>query len=81
MDFIMPTKIKVYRVCQMVCNGAFYPPEEEVEFAVCTSEELANKAIDRLVTENYENRESLYIVEDEIIFDTIYGWDDGNLTV
>lgn len=67
------TKIKVWKVI------ADYP-EGEMEFAVCTKEEYAYKAIQRLVEENDENKNELYVVEDEIILDAIYGWDDGNLT-
>lgn len=68
------TKIKIFKVCQRVYN------EEDLELAACTSEELAEKAIDRLVEENGEDRCSLYIVEDEIILNAIYGWEDGDLT-
>lgn len=67
------TKIKVWKVI------AFYS-EEEMELAVCTKEEYAYKAIQRLVEENDENENELYVVEDEIILDAIYGWNDGNLT-
>lgn len=66
-------KIKVYRVI------ADYP-EGEMELAVCTKEEYAYKAIQRLVEENYENENELYVAEDEIILDAIYGWNDGDLT-
>ena len=68
-------KIKVYRVMQSVYM------DEYMELALCTTEIYANKAIDRLVKENNENRNSLYIGEDWIILNAIYGWDDGDLTI
>ena len=66
-------KIRIFKVKQRVYG------EEDFELAVCTTEKYAEKAIDRLVTENCEDKCSLYIVEDEIILDAIYGWDDGDL--
>lgn len=73
-------RIKVYKVCQFISGFAYGDDGEEIVFAICTSEKYAEKAIDRLVTENFEDRDTLYIVEDEIILNAIYGWDDGNLT-
>ena len=65
--------IKVFKVCEDIEGESFV-------FATCTTMEYAEKAIDRLVNENYEDEDTLYIEEEEIIFDTIYGWDDGDLT-
>lgn len=67
-------KIKIYKVCADFDGEIF-------EFAVCTSMEYAEKAVERLVNENGENENELYIEEDEIILNAIYGWDDGDLTV
>ena len=65
--------IIIYKVCQCIS-------EEVVELAMCTSQEYAEKAIDRLVNENYEDRDSLFIVKSRIVLNTIYGWEDGDLT-
>ena len=73
-------RIKVYKVCQFISGFAYGDDGEEIVFAICTSEKYAKKAIDRLVEENHEDRESLYIVEDELILNVIYGREDSNLT-
>ena len=68
--------LKVFKVY------AYYESENcVVEFATCTTLEYAEKAIERLVNENYENRNELYIKEENIILDAIYNWHDGDLTV
>lgn len=74
MEDLEMKKIKVYRVMQSVYF------DDDIEVALCTTEIYANKAIDRLVKENNEDRNSLYIEEDEIILNAIYGWDGGDLT-
>jgi hypothetical protein len=66
--------IKVFRVCEEDAWG------KPFVLATCTTMEYAEKAIDRLINENYEDEDALYIEEEEIVFDTIYGWDDGDLT-
>ena len=66
-------KIIVYNVRQCI-DG------ESITLAKCTSRELAEKAIDRLVEENCEDRDSLFITTSRIILNTIYGWEDGDLT-
>lgn len=72
-------KMKVYRVIQKIDNSPCYPQTEEVELAICTSMEYAKKAVNRCREENDDC--GLFIVEDEIILDAIYNWDDGDLAV
>lgn len=72
-------RIKVYKVCKYIRYSAYIYDGEEIELAICTSEKYAKKAIDRLVEEKHEERDSLYIEEDEIILNAIYCWDDGDL--
>ena len=66
-------KIKVFEVCQDI-------EDERFVLATCTDIKYAEKAIKRLVNENFEDEDCLYIEENEIILNAIYGWHDGDLT-
>ena len=64
--------MELFKVC-MDCEG------EKIIFATCDDIKYAKKAVERLVNENYENSEEIYIEQEKINLNYIKGWKDGNL--
>lgn len=58
-------EIKTYKVCGYLDNEIY-------EYAICTTEELALKAVERLVSEEIVEEDELFIEEDEIILNATY---------